>query len=40
MRLKDDYVVKMVYFPNQYQRNCVENSVGTMKNMIMNMRTW
>lgn len=40
MRLKDDYLVKMVYFPNQYQRNCVENSVGTMKNMIMNMRTW
>ena len=40
MRLKDDYLVKMAYFPNQYQRNYVENSVDTMKNMIMNMRTW
>ena len=37
MRIKDDYLVKMVYFPNQYQRNCVENSVETeeYENMVI-----
>lgn len=29
IRIKDDYLVKVVYFPNQYRRNFMENSVET-----------